>query len=69
MMLRRDRSLAPRNRNSSRSRRGVAAKGYRCQIDDEYFGRSLRLKDPDGVELQIQEIEYDKAKQSVTGDA
>ena len=31
--------------------------GYQCRIVDENFGRSIRLVDPDGVELQIQEID------------
>ncbi len=40
------------------------AKGYRYKIHDEDFGRSIRLTDPDGVELQIQELDHDKAKRS-----
>ncbi len=42
----------------------LAVKGYHCTIHDEDFGRSIRLTDPDGVELQIQEIDYAKAKHS-----
>jgi catechol 2,3-dioxygenase-like lactoylglutathione lyase family enzyme len=42
----------------------LAAKGLHYELHDEDFGRSIRLTDPDGVELQIQEIDYDKAKQS-----
>lgn len=42
----------------------LAAKGYRYTIHDEDFGRSLRLTDPDGVELQIQKLDHDKARQS-----
>lgn len=42
----------------------LAAKGIRYEIHDEDFGRSIRLIDPDGVELQIQEIDADKAKRS-----
>jgi catechol 2,3-dioxygenase-like lactoylglutathione lyase family enzyme len=42
----------------------LTAKGYNCTIHDEDFGRSIRLTDPDGVELQIQEINSDKAKRS-----
>jgi len=42
----------------------LTAKGYKCLIHDEDFGRSIRLTDPDGVELQIQEINPAKAKRS-----
>jgi len=42
----------------------LMAKGYECTIEAEDFGRSIRLIDPDGVELQIQEIDIAKAKRS-----
>jgi catechol 2,3-dioxygenase-like lactoylglutathione lyase family enzyme len=42
----------------------LTVKGYHCTIRDEDFGRSIRLTDPDGVELQIQEIDFAKAKHS-----
>jgi catechol 2,3-dioxygenase-like lactoylglutathione lyase family enzyme len=42
----------------------LTVKGYHCTIQDEDFGRSIRLTDPDGVELQIQEIDFAKAKRS-----
>jgi len=42
----------------------LAAEGYSFTIHEEDFGRSLRLTDPDGVELQIQEIDFDRAKHS-----
>ncbi len=42
----------------------LTAKGYRCTLHDEDFGRSLRLTDPDGIELQIQEIDPDETKRS-----
>ena len=44
----------------------LSAKGYRYSIHDEDFGRSIRLIDPDGVELQIQEINRDRVEQSST---
>jgi catechol 2,3-dioxygenase-like lactoylglutathione lyase family enzyme len=42
----------------------LVAKGYDCTIREEDFGRSIRLTDPDGVEVQIQEIDFDRAKRS-----
>lgn len=42
----------------------LQAKGYKFEIKEEDFGRSIRLHDPDGVELQIQEIDYQQAKKS-----
>jgi catechol 2,3-dioxygenase-like lactoylglutathione lyase family enzyme len=42
----------------------LMAKGYHLTIHDEDFGRSIRLTDPDGVELQIQEVDFAKAKRS-----
>lgn len=42
----------------------LAAKGYAPEIHDEDFGRSLRLTDPDGVVIQIQEIDVAKSKRS-----
>lgn len=42
----------------------LTAAGYRYTLHDEDFGRSLRVTDPDGVELQIQELDHDKARQS-----
>lgn len=44
----------------------LTAKGYHCTIHNEDFGRSIRLTDPDGVELQIQEINFAKAKDSAS---
>ncbi|MFE7797717.1 VOC family protein [Nocardia sp. NPDC057440] len=38
--------------------------GYDCEIFDEDFGRSLRVVDPDGVTIQIQEIDIDVARAS-----
>jgi catechol 2,3-dioxygenase-like lactoylglutathione lyase family enzyme len=37
-------------------------KGFSYEICDEDFGRSLRVVDPDGVTVQIQEIDYSLAK-------
>jgi hypothetical protein len=42
----------------------LAAKGYKPELHDEDFGRSLRLIDPDGVVVQIQEIDVEKSKRS-----
>lgn len=42
----------------------LSAKGHTYTIHTEDFGRSLRLTDPDGVELQIQEIDYRVARES-----
>ena len=42
----------------------LVAKGYDCTIRDEDFGRSIHLRDPDCVEVQIQEIDFDRAKRS-----
>lgn len=44
----------------------LSARGYSFEIHDEDFGRSIRLTDPDGVPLQIQEIDVEKAKRSAT---
>ncbi|MET8778948.1 VOC family protein [Nocardia sp. NPDC004654] len=38
--------------------------GYEYEIFDEDFGRSLRVVDPDGVTIQIQEIDMEVAKAS-----
>ncbi|MDR1068848.1 MAG: VOC family protein [Clostridiales Family XIII bacterium] len=38
------------------------AKGFPYEIFGEDFGRSLRVVDPDGVTVQIQEIDYALAK-------
>ncbi|TQM26398.1 VOC family protein [Nocardia bhagyanarayanae] len=38
--------------------------GYDYEIFDEDFGRSLRVVDPDGVTIQIQEIDMEVAKAS-----
>ncbi|MGQ4619143.1 VOC family protein [Nocardia sp. R7R-8] len=38
--------------------------GYDYEIHDEDFGRSLRVVDPDGVTLQIQEIDMEVARVS-----
>ncbi|MEV6322020.1 hypothetical protein AB0M45_12620 [Nocardia sp. NPDC051787] len=40
--------------------------GYDYEIFDEDFGRSLRVVDPDGVTLQIQEIDMDVARASAS---
>jgi catechol 2,3-dioxygenase-like lactoylglutathione lyase family enzyme len=40
----------------------LADKGIRYEIINEDFGRSLRVVDPDGVTVQIQEIDYSLAK-------
>ncbi|WP_280382535.1 hypothetical protein [Nocardia wallacei] len=42
----------------------LRAQGYAYEIVDEDFGRSLRVVDPDGVTVQIQEIDMDVAKAS-----
>lgn len=42
----------------------LSAKGYAPEIHDEDFGRSLRLTDPDGVVIQIQEIDVVKSRRS-----
>lgn len=42
----------------------LSAEGYRPQIVEENFGRSLRLTDPDGVLLQIQQIDVETARRS-----
>lgn len=39
-------------------------RGYDFEIADEDFGRSLRLVDPDGVTIQIQEIDMAIARAS-----
>lgn len=38
--------------------------GYEPHLFDENFGRSLRLTDPDGVVIQIQEIDLETARRS-----
>ncbi|WP_040773029.1 VOC family protein [Nocardia pneumoniae] len=38
--------------------------GYDYEIFDEDFGRSLRVVDPDGVTLQIQEVDMQVARAS-----
>jgi hypothetical protein len=42
----------------------LRAQGYDFEIFDEDFGRSLRVVDPDGVTIQIQEIDVDVARAS-----
>jgi len=42
----------------------LTADGYQPELVDENFGRSLRITDPDGVTLQIQEIDPDVARRS-----
>lgn len=42
----------------------LAALGYNGLIHDEDFGRSLRLTDPDGVVVQIQEIDPETSLRS-----
>lgn len=38
--------------------------GYDHRLVDEDFGRSLRVTDPDGVTIQIQEIRIDTVRRS-----
>jgi catechol 2,3-dioxygenase-like lactoylglutathione lyase family enzyme len=54
-------SLATDERLESVAAR-LDAKGFSFEICDEDFGRSLRVVDPDGVTVQIQEIDYSLAK-------
>ncbi|WP_435221281.1 VOC family protein [Streptomyces sp. Tue6028] len=42
----------------------LAARGYEHTLCDEDFGRSIRLTDPDGVVVQIQEIDPQKMRRS-----
>ena len=42
----------------------LTADGYAPRIVDEDFGRSIRLTDPDGIELQIQEIDPEAVRRS-----
>lgn len=42
----------------------LAADGYQPELFEENFGRSLRITDPDGVTLQIQQINPDTARRS-----
>ncbi|WP_067845497.1 VOC family protein [Nocardia lijiangensis] len=44
--------------------RRLTAAGYDHQLVDEDFGRSIRVVDPDGVTVQIQEIDIDVAERS-----
>lgn len=41
--------------------------GYAYELVDENFGRSLRITDPDGVIVQIQEIDQDTVRRSAEG--
>jgi catechol 2,3-dioxygenase-like lactoylglutathione lyase family enzyme len=47
--------------------RKLSDAGYSCELVDENFGRSIRVVDPDGVTVQIQEVDIDLAKRSRTG--
>jgi catechol 2,3-dioxygenase-like lactoylglutathione lyase family enzyme len=40
----------------------LAGLGIPCELQDEDFGRSLRVVDPDGVTVQLQAIDYDLAR-------
>lgn len=42
----------------------LVADGYEPHIVEENFGRSLRVTDPDGVVVQLQEIDLDVARRS-----
>lgn len=42
----------------------LTAEGYQPQIVAENFGRSLRVTDPDGVVIQLQEIDLETARRS-----
>ncbi|MGW6730147.1 VOC family protein [Nocardia sp. NPDC055029] len=42
----------------------LAADGYEHTLVDEDFGRSIRVTDPDGVVLQIQEIDPETMRRS-----
>lgn len=42
----------------------LAENGYEPQLVDEDFGRSIRVTDPDGVVIQIQEISIETARRS-----
>ncbi|KPL30916.1 glyoxalase [Streptomyces anulatus] len=41
--------------------------GYAYDLVDENFGRSIRVTDPDGVIVQIQEIDQDTVRRSAEG--
>ncbi|MFC4377753.1 VOC family protein [Nocardia halotolerans] len=42
----------------------LASDGYEYTLVDEDFGRSIRVTDPDGVVIQIQEIDPDTVRRS-----
>lgn len=42
----------------------LTAEGYHPQIMEENFGRSLRVTDPDGIVVQLQEIDIETARRS-----
>ena len=42
----------------------LARSGYDYDLVDENFGRSIRVTDPDGVIIQIQEINHDTVRRS-----
>jgi catechol 2,3-dioxygenase-like lactoylglutathione lyase family enzyme len=44
--------------------RRLADAGYEFELVDEDFGRSIRVVDPDGVTVQIQEIDPDTVRRS-----
>ncbi|MGW1990868.1 VOC family protein [Embleya sp. NPDC001921] len=44
--------------------RRLADAGYAFELFDEDFGRSIRVVDPDGVTIQIQEIDPDTVRRS-----
>ncbi|MFI1224178.1 MULTISPECIES: VOC family protein [unclassified Streptomyces] len=45
----------------------LAAAGYAYDLVDENFGRSIRVTDPDGVTVQIQEIDRATVRRSAEG--
>ncbi len=42
----------------------LTAHGYEPRIVEEDFGRSVRVTDPDGIVIQIQEIDIETARRS-----
>ncbi len=42
----------------------LAAGGYEHALFDEDFGRSIRITDPDGIVIQIQEIDPEAMRRS-----
>ncbi|WP_406291921.1 VOC family protein [Embleya sp. NBC_00896] len=44
--------------------RRLADAGYELKLFDEDFGRSIRVVDPDGVNVRIQEIDQDTVRRT-----